>query len=179
MLRTGEYGGIADRAYLRAGTDRTIGLDGPDRKRFLRRSRFFAIAFWCSLFLAFVSIAWLIHCGLDASRGDQRIREAAAEGTRLKAEATRELAAAQKQLDDVLKLEIDLKVMTTRAPIAPAVDPLNKMAEQYNAAAAAKDQAAMEGYFAKQRMQPPREIDAVTPAVTKLKIAQHAAADAA
>jgi hypothetical protein len=179
MLRTGEYRGVADCADVPARTGRTIWIDGAGRPRFLRQSRLFAVAFWCSLFLAFVSFAWLIHCGLEASRGDQRLGAAEAEGRRLKAEAAKDLAAAQKQLDDVLKLEIDLKAMALRATTVPADDPLRESVEQYNATTAAKDQARMEGYLAKQGMQPPREIDVVTPAVTKLKIAQHADADAA
>jgi hypothetical protein len=179
MLRTGECRGVADRADLRARTGRTIWIDASGRPRILRQSRLFAVAFWCSLFLAFVSFAWLIHCGLEASRGDQRLREAEAEGQRLKAEAAKDLATAQKQLDDVLKLEIDLKAMAMRAAAVPPDDPLGKTVEQYNATTAAKDQARMEAYIAKQGMQAPREIDAVTPAVTKLKIAQHADADAA
>jgi hypothetical protein len=178
MLRTGEYRGVVDRADLPAGAGRTIWIDKFGRPRCLRQSRLFAVAFWCSLFLAFVSCAWLVHCGLEASRGDQRLREAKAEGQRLKAEAAKDLATAQKQLDDLLKLEIDLKAMAMRTAAVPADDSLGKTVEQYNATTAANDQARMEAYIAKQGVQAPREIDAVTPAVTKLKIAQHADADA-
>jgi hypothetical protein len=71
-------------------------------------------AFWGSLFVMLPCLVWTVHCGLESSRGAKRVVEAETEGRRLQAEAAKNLAAAEKELDGWMQTAENLSVQASK-----------------------------------------------------------------